>query len=139
MTDPTTESEIRLATCPDCQGVPARDAARVGSMGTDLQFTETWHRPDCPTYLAERARLDDGARRVKEQAAWATAAFGPAHERLQAAAAAVAGDSAAAPFVAALTQLVQAQADTTGFVVLHKWVGILDQHFPPEHPNPKPQ
>jgi hypothetical protein len=40
-----------------------------------------------------------------------------AHERLRAAADSFAGDPAAAPFVAAL---VQAQAERTGFVVLHE-------------------
>ncbi|MFC9654173.1 hypothetical protein [Streptomyces sp. NPDC056937] len=36
----------------------------------------------------------------------------------------------AQPFVDALTELVQAQADATGFVVLHRWVEILERHFP---------
>ncbi|MFF8036208.1 hypothetical protein [Streptomyces sp. NPDC016626] len=43
----------------------------------------------------------------------------------------------AQPFVDALTELVQAQADTTGFVVLHRWVEILERHFPPQLPDPE--
>lgn len=34
----------------------------------------------------------------------------------------------AQPFVDALTELVQAQADTTGFVVLHRWVEARLSH-----------
>lgn len=33
-------------------------------------------------------------------------------------------------------ELVQAQADTTGFIDLHKWAEILERHFPPEFPDP---
>ncbi|WP_327241232.1 hypothetical protein [Streptomyces sp. NBC_01320] len=40
------------------------------------------------------------------------------------------------PFVDALSELVQAQADTTGIVVLHRWAEILEWHFPPELPDP---
>lgn len=40
------------------------------------------------------------------------------------------------PFVDALIELVQAQAGTTGFVVLHRWAEILERHFPPELPDP---
>ncbi|MEU2739394.1 hypothetical protein ABZ656_29505 [Streptomyces sp. NPDC007095] len=35
-----------------------------------------------------------------------------------------------------LSELVQAQTDTTGFVVLHRWAEILERHFPPELPDP---
>ncbi|WP_328982822.1 hypothetical protein OG258_49390 [Streptomyces mirabilis] len=59
-----------------------------------------------------------------------------AHERLRRAAAAIEPGTPAQPFIDALTELVQAQADTTGFVVLHCWVEILEQHFPPELPDP---
>ncbi|MDN3293387.1 hypothetical protein QWM81_04875 [Streptomyces ficellus] len=41
-------------------------------------------------------------------------------------------DAPARPFVAALTELVQAQADTTGFVTLPRWAEILKRHFPLE-------
>ncbi|MGI5350248.1 hypothetical protein ACQEU8_19000 [Streptomyces sp. CA-250714] len=40
------------------------------------------------------------------------------------------------PFIDALTELVREQADTTGFVVLNRWVEILEQHFPPHLPDP---
>ncbi|MFE1613250.1 hypothetical protein ACFW7P_31490 [Streptomyces albidoflavus] len=43
---------------------------------------------------------------------------------------------AAQPFLDALTDLVQAQADTAGFVVLRRWVEILERHFPPQLPDP---
>ncbi|MFD4863461.1 hypothetical protein [Streptomyces atratus] len=33
-------------------------------------------------------------------------------------------------------ELVQAQAGTTGFVVLREWVEILERHFPPRLPDP---
>jgi hypothetical protein len=97
--------------------------------------TETWHTPGCPQYTVDRILLEDGARRVKEQDAWAKSAFPAAHERLQAAATPLAGDATAAPFVAALTQLVQAQADRLerggGFVGLYEWTFILERHFRP--------
>lgn len=70
------------------------------------------------------------------QNAWAKDVFPDAHERLKQAAAAMPPDTAAQPFVDALTELVQAQADTTGYVVLHEWVAILERHFPPRLPDP---
>ncbi|MFJ8143218.1 hypothetical protein [Streptomyces sp. NPDC096013] len=34
-------------------------------------------------------------------------------------------------------ELIQAQADAgSGFVVLHRWAGILERHFPPALPDP---
>ncbi|MFD9053460.1 hypothetical protein [Streptomyces zaomyceticus] len=45
-------------------------------------------------------------------------------------------DTPAQPLVEALTELVQAQADTTGFVVLHQWAEILERQFPPQRPDP---
>ncbi|MFK4804125.1 hypothetical protein ACI3K5_36250 [Streptomyces sp. MPA0124] len=36
-----------------------------------------------------------------------------------------------------MTELVQAQAGTTGFVVLHRWVEILERHFPLQLPDPE--
>ncbi|MFI0990631.1 hypothetical protein [Streptomyces exfoliatus] len=62
--------------------------------------------------------------------------FPAAHERLRKAAAALPDGTAAQPFIDALSELVQAQADTTGFVVLHRWAEILERHFPPELPDP---
>jgi hypothetical protein len=56
--------------------------------------------------------------------------------QLRKAAAALPVGTAPRPFVDALSELVQAQADTTGFVVLHRWAEILERHFPPELPDP---
>ncbi|MGW7613692.1 hypothetical protein ACWGKW_41970 [Streptomyces sp. NPDC054766] len=39
-------------------------------------------------------------------------------------------------FIDALTELVQAQAGTDGFVVLHRWAEILERYFPSELPDP---
>jgi hypothetical protein len=45
-------------------------------------------------------------------------------------AAAITSGTPAQPFIDALTGLVQAQADTIGFVVLHRWAEILAHcHF----------
>ncbi|MFI9781081.1 hypothetical protein ACIHCV_41730 [Streptomyces sp. NPDC051956] len=57
------------------------------------------------------------------------------HEHLKQAATAMPPCTPAQPFIDALTELVQAQADTTGFVVLHHWVEILERHFPPQLPD----
>ncbi|MET8680018.1 hypothetical protein ABZW18_21145 [Streptomyces sp. NPDC004647] len=132
MTDPDAHRpEPRRAECPDCHAGPGYDNTRVMTVGT-TGLTETWHLPDCPQHTVDRILLEDGARRVEEQEAWAREAFPAAHERLRAAAAGIADDPAAAPFVAALLQLVQTQADRPGrFVVLDEWARILDQHFPP--------
>ncbi|MGW2543616.1 hypothetical protein ACWC5I_22765 [Kitasatospora sp. NPDC001574] len=47
----------------------------------------------------------------------------------------VPADNPAVPFIAALTELVQAQADNpTRFVVLPQWTEILVRHFPPREP-----
>ena len=81
-------------------------------------------------------------RTVKKQSAKKAAAkkpkevFPAAHERLRRAAATIEPGTPAQPFIEALADLVQAPADTTGFVGLHQWVEILEQHFPPEFPDP---
>ncbi|WOT40723.1 hypothetical protein [Streptomyces coeruleorubidus] len=95
-----------------------------------------WHTPDCPQYTIMRINWKEGARRVKEQDEWAKGVFPAAHERLKRAAAAISPGTAAQPFVDALTELVQAQADTTGFVGLRRWAEIMERHFPPELPDP---
>ncbi|MEW5542718.1 hypothetical protein AB1339_34360 [Streptomyces cyaneofuscatus] len=76
------------------------------------------------------------SRRSKNQDAWAKDVFPAVCERLKQAAAAMPPGTPAQPFVDALTELVQAQADTTGFVVLHRWAEILERHFPPQSPDP---
>jgi hypothetical protein len=80
--------------------------------------------------------MEEGSKQVREQDAWARGVSPAAHERLRTAAAAKPTGTAAQPFVDALTELVQAQADTDGFVVLHRWAEILERHFPPELPDP---
>ncbi|MFE6739826.1 hypothetical protein [Streptomyces tubercidicus] len=141
MTDPNADRpEIIRIDCSDCHGWPAREHIRYSWVDTEKNcLTELWHLPECPSYLIERIMGEDSARRYEERSARARASFPAAHQRLLAAAASVEGNAAAAPFAAALTQLVQAQADTTGFVVLTEWVEALEQHFPPEQPNPKPE
>ncbi|MEV4438951.1 hypothetical protein AB0K09_08020 [Streptomyces sp. NPDC049577] len=67
---------------------------------------------------------EEGHKRVLEEEAWAKDVFPDAHERLKRAAAAIPADAAARPWIAALTELVQAQADTTGFVPLPRWAQI---------------
>lgn len=50
----------------------------------------------------------------------------------------MADGSAAAPFAAALSDLVQAQTDAGGgYVALDVWAGILDRHFPPPGESPQ--
>ncbi|MFE5549480.1 hypothetical protein ACFQ71_37500, partial [Streptomyces sp. NPDC056534] len=68
--------------------------------------------------------------------AWAKGVFPAAHERLKQTAAALPPGTPAQPFADALTELVQAQADTTGFVVLHRWAEVLERHFPPQLRDP---
>lgn len=89
-----------------------------------------------PQYVIMRINWDAGSRRIKEQDAWAKEIFPAVHERLQQAAAAIEQGTLAQPFIDALSELVQAQAGTTGFVVLHRWAEILERHFPPELPDP---
>jgi hypothetical protein len=122
-----TEGEL----CPDCKAGPSPENACVG-VGLPIQM---WHTPDCPQWTIMQIGFEDGSRRVKEQDAWAKGVFPAAHERLKQAAAAMPPDTPAQPFIDALSDLVQAQADTTGFVVLHRWAEILEQHFPPQLPD----
>lgn len=122
--------------CDDCQAGPGPDNSRTLTSGPK-GLTETWHAPDCPQEAITMILREDSARRAKEQDAWAKEHFPAAHLRLTAAAQALDADTASAPFVQALTELVQAQADTTGFVPLHTWATILERHFPPAQPDPR--
>ncbi|MEJ8652702.1 hypothetical protein WKI65_32720 [Streptomyces sp. MS1.AVA.3] len=127
-------SDVEFVECDNCHASPQEAHSRVYLGGRVTSHTE-----DCVTHAIEMINGEDGARRVREQDKWAKRNFPPAYERLRAAAEALPhGDTEAAPFVAALLQLAVAQASTTGFVVLEKWVDVLDAHFPPEHPEPKP-
>ncbi len=92
------------------------------------------HMPDCPQWITTQIGWEAGSRRIKEQDGWAKEIFPTAHERLKQAAAAMPPGTPAQPFIDALTELVQARADTTGFVVLHQWAEILERHFPPQLP-----
>ncbi|MEU0603306.1 hypothetical protein ABZ484_34530 [Streptomyces sp. NPDC006393] len=123
---PKTERNV----CPDCQAGPDPANACVG-VGLPM---EIWHAPDCPQFTIMQINWEAGTRRVKEQDAWAKGIFPAAHERLRQAAAAIEPSTAVQPFVDALTELVQAQAGTDGFVLLHQWVEILERHFPPQLP-----
>ncbi|MEV7815503.1 hypothetical protein AB0P05_33030 [Streptomyces flaveolus] len=80
--------------------------------------------------------FEAGSRRIKEQDAWAQGVFPAAHERLKQAAAAMPPGTPAQPFIDALTELDQAQADTDGFVVLYRWAQILERHFRPQLSDP---
>jgi hypothetical protein len=123
-----TEGEV----CPDCKAGPGRENVCLG-VGTPYQM---WHTPDCPRWTITQIEWEAGSRRIKEQDAWAKEVFPAAHQRFKQAAAAMPPGTPAQPFVDALTELVQAQADTTGFVGLHRWVEILERHFPPHLPDP---
>ncbi|MBB1260173.1 hypothetical protein [Streptomyces alkaliterrae] len=122
--------------CADCHALPSSDNARIAHVKTSGVISETWHTSDCPALAIWWINMEEGSKRVREQDAWAKDVFPAAHERLRRAAAAQPAGTAAQPFIDALSELVQAQADTTGFVVLHRWAEILERHFPPELPNP---
>jgi Na+-translocating ferredoxin:NAD+ oxidoreductase RnfD subunit len=115
---------------------PGRDNTRVSYVKTGGGLSETWHSPDCPTLTIMQISFEESSKRVKEQDAWAAGVFPAAYERLKQAAAALPAGTSAQPFIDALTELVQAQADTTGFVTLPRWAEILDRHFPPDLPDP---
>ncbi|WP_406251943.1 hypothetical protein [Streptomyces cyaneofuscatus] len=118
--------------CPDCEAGPGPDNACVG-VGLPIQM---WHTPNCPQWTLMQITWEADSRRSKNQNAWAKDAFPAACERLKQAAGAMPPGTPAQPFVDALTELVQAQADTTGFVALHRWAEILERHFPPQLPDP---
>ncbi|MEV3993595.1 hypothetical protein AB0J57_32325 [Streptomyces sp. NPDC049837] len=120
----------------DCFALPSPDNTRIAYVKAAGRISETWHTPDCPALAIMEINWEEGSKRVKEQDEWAKGVFPAAHGRLRHAAAAIPADAAAQPFVAALTELVQAQADTTGFVVLHRWAEILERHSPPQLPDP---
>lgn len=132
----TDRSETDRIDCTDCFALPGPDNTRIISATSGGGARETWHTPECPQLTVMRINLEEGNRRVREEEAWAKGVFPAAHERLLQAAAAMPANTPARPFVDALTELVQAQADSTGFVVLPRWAQILERHFPPELPSP---
>jgi hypothetical protein len=81
--------------------------------------------------------MEDGVRRAKEQEARAQEAFPAARERVLHALMSHKFAPEAEPFVAALAELVEAQAEDTGrFVTLDRWAEILDRNFPPKGEEP---
>ncbi|MFF3113609.1 hypothetical protein ACFVSN_31000 [Kitasatospora sp. NPDC057904] len=136
MADPHAEQpNIRLLLCEDCQAEPDSGEIRTIAIGRDRTVTETWHTDRCPTYTIERILMEAGAERAKEQDARAKESLSAAYRRLQDAAARVPAGDAAAPFVAALLEILQAQTDDSGlFVTLPTWAEILERHFPPTDP-----
>ncbi|MEV7683193.1 hypothetical protein AB0O64_32330 [Streptomyces sp. NPDC088341] len=133
MTDvPETERDD----CTDCFALPGSGNTRVSYVKSAGVIRETWHTPHCPALAIMHINMEEGSRRVQEEEDWASGVFPAAHERLKQAAAAMPAGTAARPFIDALTELVQAQAAATGFVVLSEWAEILERHFPPELPDP---
>ncbi|WP_406502861.1 hypothetical protein [Streptomyces sp. NBC_00212] len=140
MTDmPADRPHSRHEECTDCHAIPFVDNTRTITATKDGQVTETWHTPDCPGYTVTKILMEDGVRRAKERDAWAQDIFPAVRERLLKDAAARAGGDEAAPFVAALTDLVQAMADLAGdgrLLGLSEFAEILQRHFPagPQRP-----
>ncbi|KAF0646301.1 MULTISPECIES: hypothetical protein [Streptomyces] len=132
----TDKPDVEHVDCADCCASPGGDNTRIVMMKKSGRITETWHTPDCPAAAILQIQVEESNRRAEEREAWARGVFPAAHERLKQAAAALPADGAAQPFVDALVELAQAQADATGFVVLHEWAEILERHFPPDLPNP---
>ncbi|MFE7948196.1 hypothetical protein [Streptomyces sp. NPDC057426] len=132
----TDKPETERVDCTDCFALPGPDNTRIAFVRIGGGISETWHTPDCPALAIMQINSEEGSKRVREQEAWARGVFPAAHERLRKAADSMPTDAAAQPFVDALTELVQAQADTSGVVVLHRWAEILERHFPPELPDP---
>lgn len=126
-----------LVDCTDCFARPGRDNTCISFVKTNGCMSSTWHSPTCPTLMIMKIDMEEGSKRIAEQDAWAKGVFPAAHENLKQAAAAIEPGTPAQPFIDALTELVQAQADATGFVVLHRWAEILERHFPPELPDPE--
>ncbi|WP_369384119.1 hypothetical protein [Streptomyces sp. cg36] len=131
----TGKPEIERVDCTDCFAMPGPDNTRIAHLKTGGGMSETWHTPDCPALAIMKITMEEGGRRIREQEAWARGVFPSAHARLKEAAAGLPPGSAAQPFVDALTELVQAQADATGFLILPHWVEILERHFPPQLPD----
>ncbi|WP_326794032.1 hypothetical protein OHA79_52435 (plasmid) [Streptomyces sp. NBC_00841] len=132
----TDKPESERVDCTDCFALPGPDNTRIAYVKTGGGISETWHAPDCPALAIRQINFEERSKRVREQDAWARGVVPAAHERLRKAAAAMPAGTVAQPFADALSELVQAQADTTGIVVLHRWAQILDRHFPPELPDP---
>lgn len=131
------DRERREETCPDCQATAENWDSRVTGIGKDpdtgaMYATVTWHAEDCPTYTVQQILAEDSVRRTKERSEWGRKAFPVAHERLLRAVGRGSFDESAMPFVEALVELVEAQGEDLGRIVLpERWAEILDRHFPP--------
>lgn len=128
-------SDSEHVDCTECRARPYGDNMRIIYAKPGGGTTSTWHTPECSQAITLE-RLQRTAEQIREQDAWAHGVFPAACERLQRAAAAIPADAPAQPFVAALSDLVREQAETTGSVRLHRWAEILERHFPPELPDP---
>lgn len=133
MSDRDTREEI----CPDCQATEANMDSRVTSVRKDEPDGEyyavvSWHTDDCPAHTVERILMEDGVRRAKEQSEWGRKEFPAAYGRLIEAVMKGQFEESAAPFVQALVELVEAQGEDLGRIVLPaRWAEILNKHFPP--------
>ncbi|MEV6181337.1 hypothetical protein [Streptomyces sp. NPDC052015] len=134
----TDDFDRREEICPDCQATEGDRDTRVRMAGQDpetgrLFVTITYHHNTCPAYTVEQILMEDSARRLKEKDAWAKEAFPDAHARLlQAVMRGAPFSDDVHPFVAALVELVEAQAENVDrFVTLDRWAEILEEHFPP--------
>ncbi|MET9069460.1 hypothetical protein [Streptosporangium sandarakinum] len=131
------DQEDRILPCPTCQAGPDRANALVLSTG-EVGLIRTWHTPDCADHLEWERRMEAGAEEVRRKDEWAAVAFPAACARLREALGALSVEERAAPFVAALAEVVELQAvrqaDRGGFVTLPEWAQILDRHFPPSQP-----
>jgi hypothetical protein len=128
--------------CPDCQASPDVNNARITNImkdpGTDEFYrVVTWHTQECPAYTVDQIMMEEGVRRAKEESEWGKKEFPAAYERLIRAVMKGKFDETVQPFVVALVELVEAQGEDLGRVVLpERWVEILNRNFPPQGGTP---
>ncbi|WP_188193746.1 hypothetical protein [Nonomuraea sp. SYSU D8015] len=120
--------------CPTCRATGPVTDDTVGTLWIENGVTiEQFHAADCADYLAQHARLMEGAERARLAEERARELFPGAHARFQAAVQALPAEQAS-PFAAALAELVALQARRFhghgGFVPLPEWAEVLDRHFP---------
>jgi hypothetical protein len=130
------DHERRTEICPDCHATPENRDARIITASKDkttgeYYTVETWHSSDCPAYTINQILMEDGVRRAKERSEWGHKAFPAAYERVMRAGVSQQFEAHARPFVAALLQLLDEQAEDLGrFVPFERWAEILNEHFP---------
>ncbi|MEU4575992.1 hypothetical protein [Nonomuraea sp. NPDC023979] len=130
----TSESATVTRVCPTCRATGLVTDDTVGTLWTENGVTiEQFHAADCADYLAQHARLMEGAERARLAEERARELFPEAHARFRTALQALPTDEAG-PFAAALAELVALQARRFyghgGFVILPEWADVLDRHFP---------